>query len=215
MHFHTAQWIVLNISKSNPHHMTKLDKQKQAKTLRLQGYTYLEIKKELKVSKSSLSLWLRNIELTQTQKERISQIKHIGYPHTDRSKKKISKISKLHWKKNYEKLLLTLKGNSNHRAIEKEIKPFIEQYFKTSNLLPSHIGDRWFDFVNDKYIIEYTTDPTHGISKAIQRFEEILYDQRTKYLIAPKRYFGKKRMLQLEKAGSIFIPISTIKTPVV
>jgi hypothetical protein len=99
-------------------------------------------------------------------------------------------------------------GNSVHRKIECIAKPYIEEYFSTSNLNSSKVGDHhWFDFVNDKYIIEYTIDHTSGISDAIIRFESIVDDKRMKYLVGPSYKFGPKRRERLLKTGAIFVPI--------
>ncbi len=43
----------------------------KAQKLRRQGFSYREILKQMKVSKSSLSIWLREIELTEYQKKRL------------------------------------------------------------------------------------------------------------------------------------------------
>src|SRR5688500_2668112 len=48
--------------------MTKLDFQQRAQQLRQLGMSVREIEKELGVSRSSVSLWVRDIELTEVQK---------------------------------------------------------------------------------------------------------------------------------------------------
>ena len=55
--------------------MTKLNLKKKAIELRKTGLSYFEIKKEIKVSKSSLSLWLRNISLSNIQIHRLTEKK--------------------------------------------------------------------------------------------------------------------------------------------
>ncbi len=52
--------------------MAKLDLKKKAIELRRKGFTYSEILKEIPVAKSTLSLWLRSVDLAQPQKQRIS-----------------------------------------------------------------------------------------------------------------------------------------------
>lgn len=47
--------------------MTKIIEKRKVIELRKQGKSYSEIRKEIKVSKSSLSLWLRNVPLTKKQ----------------------------------------------------------------------------------------------------------------------------------------------------
>ena len=52
--------------------MKRIERDK-AIQLRLKGYSLNEIRSKLKVSKSSVSLWVRNVELTEAQKERLRQ----------------------------------------------------------------------------------------------------------------------------------------------
>jgi predicted transcriptional regulator len=47
--------------------------QVKAVQLRIEGYSLSEIRNELGVAKSSVSLWVRNVELTETQKMRLRQ----------------------------------------------------------------------------------------------------------------------------------------------
>lgn len=49
----------------------KIEEKFKATKLRKQGKSYNEIRKKVKVSKSSLSLWLRDIKLTQEQEKRL------------------------------------------------------------------------------------------------------------------------------------------------
>lgn len=60
----------------------KIDLKRQARQLRLKGYSYKEITQELAIAKSTLSYWLRNIELTPEQRLRLikkgSANQHIG-----------------------------------------------------------------------------------------------------------------------------------------
>lgn len=54
--------------------MKNILKEKAIK-LRINGLSYSEIKKQIKVSKSSLSLWLRSVDLTKRQKQRLTEKK--------------------------------------------------------------------------------------------------------------------------------------------
>ena len=47
----------------------------KAINLRRKGFSYSEIRKQVKVSKSSLSLWLRSVGLTKRQKQRLTEKK--------------------------------------------------------------------------------------------------------------------------------------------
>ncbi|PJF40934.1 MAG: hypothetical protein D6737_13535 [Chloroflexi bacterium] len=51
--------------------MAKYELQKEARQLRTQGYSVRDIAKMLKISKSSVSLWVRDIELNDEQKARL------------------------------------------------------------------------------------------------------------------------------------------------
>lgn len=53
--------------------IVKIAEQKRAIELRKQGKTYLEIRQEVRVAKSTLSLWLRQVGLAKAQKQRITQ----------------------------------------------------------------------------------------------------------------------------------------------
>jgi hypothetical protein len=57
--------------------MKNLLKEKAIK-LRVGGYSYSEIRKHIKVSKSSLSLWLRSVGLTTRQKQRLTKKKWVA-----------------------------------------------------------------------------------------------------------------------------------------
>jgi hypothetical protein len=56
----------------------KDDLRERAIELRRQGRSYREIREELHVSKSSLSLWLKDIELTDEQRERLVELQRIS-----------------------------------------------------------------------------------------------------------------------------------------
>ena len=51
----------------------KLEKKKIAKELRRQGLSLNEIRRRLKIAKSSVSVWVRNVELTKEQKKKLSE----------------------------------------------------------------------------------------------------------------------------------------------
>ncbi len=98
----------------------------------------------------------------------------------------------------------------NHKKCEKKVKNKIEEYFKTEKLFPQKINNKWFDFVNQFYIIEYTTDVTAGVYDAIKRFEYILNETRQKFLICPQYKLGKLRRGKLKNLGVIIIDIGVI-----
>lgn len=55
--------------------ITKLRERKQAIILRKEGLSYSEILKKVPVAKSTLSLWLRSVELSKKQKQRLTKKK--------------------------------------------------------------------------------------------------------------------------------------------
>src|SRR5947209_7829608 len=56
----------------------KDDFREQAIALRREGKSYREIRERIPVSKSSLSLWLSDVVLTEVQKDRLEALKHQG-----------------------------------------------------------------------------------------------------------------------------------------
>jgi hypothetical protein len=56
--------------------MTKINERRKVVELREKGLTYSEIRKKVKVSKSSLSLWLKTYTLSDKQLERVKKIKY-------------------------------------------------------------------------------------------------------------------------------------------
>lgn len=57
---------------------TKVIEKRLARKLRRKGYSYREIRKHIPVAKSSLSLWLRDISLTQDQRRRLEKLNTDG-----------------------------------------------------------------------------------------------------------------------------------------
>ena len=62
-----------NIVTNNHGSMLKIEEKIKALELRRKGLTYKEILKQVPVAKSTLSLWLREVGLSKTQKQRITQ----------------------------------------------------------------------------------------------------------------------------------------------
>ena len=55
--------------------MTKADLKTKAIELRKKGLSYSEIRKEISVAKATLSLWLKSVGLSKSQKQRLTQKK--------------------------------------------------------------------------------------------------------------------------------------------
>ena len=99
------------------------------------------------------------------------------------------------------------KGALSFHPTEKLWKPKIDKYFN-KNLVKEKIGNHYFDFVDDEFIVEFTLDNTSGISDAIKRFKTILNDGRKKYLISPK--IGEVRTQRLIMANVEWIDIGVV-----
>lgn len=81
-----------------------LEKHTKAIELRKEGRSYSQIKKELQVSKSSLSLWLRNYPLTE---ERLRELR-------DFNEKRIEKFRNTMWAKKEERLKQVYETERKH-----------------------------------------------------------------------------------------------------
>ena len=200
--------------------MTKRNERLKAIEMRMGGATIIEIANGLGVAKSSAYMWTKDIDLSDEVKQRIydickaSQFKKgntLGREYwTDEMRNAASIKAKIVYDAGgyiKENLAAT---NSVHRKIEADAKYKIEQFFCTSGLLPQKINGRWFDFVNDEFVIEYTIDNTKGISDAISRFGIIIGDNRRKILVSPERWFGLKRRELLSANGAIFVSIDDV-----
>lgn len=94
----------------------RLKEKIKAISLRKSGKSYSEIRKEVKVSKGTLSLWLRDIKLTPEQEKRI---------YVELRQKNAYKIAKLQQKKRIDRT----------KKIIKEAKKEVPPYFKNSLFL--------------------------------------------------------------------------------
>ena len=171
--------------------------------LRKQGLSYNEILLQIDVAKSSLSLWLRDIKLTKEQKNRLKKKKEStnwkNRPHELRREcgkkggKKGGKITqKLHGKKVIKNLIHpSLMANLCYRKDELPIKEKLEaltgRKFKKEG-----INNKFFDFTDDTYLIEYTTDHTKGLKEAIDRLSSV-QTKRVKILITNLSRLGPIR----------------------
>lgn len=179
--------------------------QQKAIELRKRGLSLSNISRIIHVSKSSVSAWVRDVCITNEQRKLL--MKRRPCIHTNETKKKISKNSKLNWKNNPN----MVSGNSHFRKTEKKYKSSIERTLKTSNLVPQKINGHWFDFVNDDYIVELTISNTGGINNAIKRFAFVKCDKREKFLFCPFKWFGKKRKGKLRCLNVCFIDVQSLR----
>src|SRR5581483_3279232 len=63
----------------------------QAISLRKDGKSYKEIREVINVSKGTLSLWLKDVVLTDEQKAKLKSVRGCNQTHINRSKLKIEK----------------------------------------------------------------------------------------------------------------------------
>lgn len=147
--------------------------------LREQGLSYNEILLQVDVAKSSLSYWLRNIKLTEEQKNRLKEKckwenKVWNREWSVKGGKKGGKRSQELYGKELIKNLIhpNLMANLCYRKDELPVKEKLEtltgRKFKKEG-----INNKFFDFTDDTYIIEYTTDHTRGLTEAIDRLSSI------------------------------------------
>jgi hypothetical protein len=92
----------------------KVEEKMKARELRKKGLSYGEIKKLVNVSKSSLSLWLRDINLTEEQQKRISDISRRNQKIAAKKsrQKRISKTKEIHRKAKAEVDAINVCSNS-------------------------------------------------------------------------------------------------------
>jgi hypothetical protein len=83
---------------------------------------------------------------------------------------------------------------------ELEILKILQGMFH-SEFRKEKIGNRYFDFANDRMLIEHTTDYGKGIQSVIQRFTEVVSDPRTKIAFLNHKYLGIARRRKLESVG--------------
>jgi transcriptional regulator with XRE-family HTH domain len=192
--------------------MVKNEARSLARELRSSGtWTIPEIATRLGVSKSSVSLWVRDICLSEVQIDYLSAKNHLGRRHSDTTKKKMGDHQRMLFLSGTGQLIKAIsRSHETHHDFEVVMRLALEWYFDTKDLLPRKIGKYWFDFVNEQFIIELTRDPCHGASLATSRFESIKGDIRGKYLISNRYSFGSLRMARLKKSGAKFISIEEV-----
>lgn len=94
--------------------------------------------------------------------------------------------------------------------LELTYKSFLESHY--GPLSHQEISGRFFDFVNDNYIIETTEDLGKGVCEATKRFQVILDDKRIKIIFCRTDKVGEKRFNRLVEAGVLVHDISEIKS---
>ena len=93
--------------------------------------------------------------------------------------------------KTHEKLSLSF------THYEKALCDILIQFY--GNLKKEKINGSYFDFCNEKYIIDFTFDSTKGTSELIERFSNVK-DKREKIAFIPDKNVGQFRRLKLQKS---------------
>lgn len=188
----------------------------RVRQLRKNGKTFSEIIKDTGIIKSTIHEWTKDIVLS---KKQIEKIKNIKPRFTEKTRIKLSEIMKSRWKSGNINLthqrMASEVSHSKMNKDEEKFKPSLEKYLNTLNLQHKKINKSWFDYVNDKYIIEYTNDYGRGISLAIGRLKKVRKDDRIKILVCNKKQFGIIRRKRLKDIGAEFIDKDKIlNTPI-
>lgn len=171
----------------------------EARRLRQSGMSILDIARCLPMAKSTVSLAVRDIQLTQPQSDRLDESNRANQAAF------VSRLSQLDpevraeqrhrsglatWQKHEEQMRANLtKGTAaSGLTYRKDELPFLSILNKlySTTFRKEQIGTRYFDFCDDEYVIELTFDHTHGVSDVLARFEEsskwILPRQRIAYI---------------------------------
>lgn len=188
------------------------DKQEAIRLRIEKGLSYNEIRETIKIPKSTLSLWLKDIILTPEQKERIAE-KVIGNQDSfnvkltpeERKQKGIrggKKCQELHPQVKENLLNGRFLANLTFREDEVPVKNKLEDLTKMI-FNKEKINNSYIDFANEKYLIEHTIDGTRGLSEAINRLSSLKNEERIKIIISKLEKLGPKR----RREGIIYIDV--------
>lgn len=189
----------------------KNDLKIEAIILRKQGLSYNDIKKKVKVSKSSLSLWLRNIPLSQSKKNQLKKqkIEAAIKGHKAWHEMRIAKTQKII--KEAKKDILLMKTSDELLLIigtilywaegskEKENKPGSGIIFSNSDARMIKIFILWLTKSLDVELDRIQTD-IHLHENNRHRIEDV------------KNYWSKKIGLPVNKFDKIYFKRHIIKT---
>lgn len=200
---------------------SKLADRTKAEKLRREGLSYSEIRKYIPVAKSSLSLWLRNLDLTAEQKKRLELRNTIGQKAgaKARHKQKVDKlrILKAEIKREIPRLIndpffvmgLSLywaegsKQKASHPAQQVSIantdprmllimREWFKKYFKSTNQ----------DFGYRLHIHE-----SANVGSALQEWADILNIKKEQFSISLKRHKVTTRHVSKKYIGLVHIKI--------
>jgi predicted RNA-binding protein (virulence factor B family) len=184
--------------------------------LRKKGLSYKEITACTGVGKSSIHYMVKGIALTAKQQARLKN-KMVESGHKlavlVKSDPKLRQLMSAKAKEVWQALTQDAKarrlanlGNPCsaglvYRKDELPVKVVLEKLFGCT-FKKECIDGRYFDFASADYLIEYTTDTTHGLTDVVRRFEQAArVDPRRKIAYVNFKQLGPRRRARLVAAG--------------
>lgn len=189
--------------------MHKHIKTQEIINLRKKGKSHPEIEKQIGVNRSTIHYILKRnkVELTEEQERRLKKrnsrrIAEISRNLTDAERKERAKKGAATRMKNgtFNKAKLIDARHLVHEKCELQALEQLEESFDSS-FEKEKIGGRYFDFVNEDYVIEHSTDYGKGITLIYERFKAIQKDNRVKLAFINMKHFGEKRKNRFREVG--------------
>lgn len=159
---------------------------------------------------------LRDIELTETQKQRLvaksataaqNFVEWNAALSKQERRERGQKAGARTWELHKETMLRNLRESDGrvqagltYRKDELPIKAKLERLYKCS-FSKEQIGKRFVDFASVDMLIEHTTDPSHGVHDIVKRMADIAHDPRRKIAFLPLNHLGKKNLALLAALG--------------
>ncbi len=180
----------------------KLESKNLAIKLRLKGLSYKQILEQVKVSKSSLTLWLQNVELTPNQQAKILKRMDLGRLKSIETKKK-------------KRIILT---NEIIRAAKREFTEFLENPLFLIGLSlywaegDKHKGER----------VKFTNSDPQLVALMMRWFREVCGVKEEKFRIAlhthtllmnseVKNFWHKLTKIPLKQFNKVYIKQTTLR----
>ena len=176
--------------------------------LRREGYSYSEIIKKVPVAKSTLSLWLRSVNLTNSQKQKLT-LKKLKSAKRGAEKRRLERIMKT--REIIEKSILDIKNISKEELFligvvlygegskEKNYSSGVSVIFSNSDPLMCRLFLRWL-----KEIV--------GIEEKRISFEIYIHDNFKDKVSAISEYWARETGFSISKFGKIYFKKSKTLT---
>jgi len=177
---------------------------KEARRLRTQGASYVDIMNKLGLSKSTVKYMVRDVQLTRQQRAALKSRRPkqaLTEDGRERIRKASSLYSKRRWETSRDRQLIVVnknrrKANLAYRDDELPIKAALEALFNRQ-FRKEEINGRIIDFACNDLIVEHSSDFTKGINDMIARFADVSTDSRRKIAFVNTRRFGDRRRARL------------------